>query len=389
MRLISDSHFDIRQYYGNLVLLYPEGHSELISDLCGRLDVSGYVYHCCEIGPSMLMKGDGFRNTVKLLERCVCLIPVMNEELFEEKNRITRAMFWYFIGYIRAKLKESIVPYIPIKAQPTANGKVQKPDLLRGTPLQGIDIMYDVDTFMSKIPAKFATKLLCYDYYEDRTTNHYASKRIGFRCLSISFKIYEKAFQNAKRLWADFTDREKTDVQFDKFIENELLCGCRVVSFGTDNKLEPQMMVYRDEVHPYVQDYPKSLVGKKTYRRVTGADRKEKDIHAELIMDVLIPVHKLLGAYMKCYITTTEAECPIPILMALMEPDFCNGHVSKYKYTNFMNLDYWEKAYPNDIYVDKKLKRVYFSLNFKRNEPPQPADPALEVGATLDYIFPQ
>jgi hypothetical protein len=108
-----------------------------------------------------------------------------------------------------------------------------------------------------------------------------------------------------------------------------------VVSFGADTKLEPQMMVYRDEVHPYVQDYPKSLIGKKSYRRVTGDDKKNRDIRAELVMDVLIPVHKLLGAYLKCYITTTEAECPLSILSALLEPDFCDGHISKYKSANF------------------------------------------------------
>ena len=389
MKLLSDSNFDIRQYYGNLVILYSEGQFDLIKSLCERLDASGYVYQCCEIGSSMLMRGDAFRNTIKLLDRCACLVPVMSTELFEDKNILIRGMYWYFIGYIRSKLQESIVPYVPADAFSENNGTVKKADVLKGTPLQGIDIMYDTDTFMNKIPSKFATKLLRYDYYENRTTNHYASKRIGFRRLSLGFKIYEKAFQNAKRLWADFTDREKTDSQFDKFIETELLCGCRVVSFGTDTKLEPQMMVYKDEIHPHVQDYPKSIIGKKSYHIMAGDDNKEKGIHAELTMDVLFPVHKLLGAYIKCYLTTTDSDCPVSILMALMEPDFCNGHVSKYKYNNFVNIDYWVKTYSSEVYADEKLKRLYFSLDIKRDEPLQAADPSLEVGKTLDYIYPQ
>ncbi|MBE6597729.1 MAG: hypothetical protein E7641_08705 [Ruminococcaceae bacterium] len=390
MRLISDSQFDIRQYYGNLVLLYPEGYPELTAPLRERLDVSGHVYHCCAVGASMLMKGDSFDNVIGLLDRCACLIPIMNAEVFKEENAVTRAMFWYFIGFMRARVQESIVPYIPLGEE----GE-EKPDL-RGTPLQGIDIMYDPDTFMKKVPAKFGTKLLCYDYYENRTTNHYAVRRISFRCLSLHFVIYEKAFQNARMLYNYFNDREKNDSQFDKFIENEIVSGCRVVSFGTDTKLEPQMMVYRDEVHTYVKDYPRALVGKKNYRRMTDKQKLETGVHAEFTMDVLVPVHKLLGAYLKCYVTTTDPECPITVLLALLEPDFCNGHTSEYdpqKVGVLLKVEYWKKVYPDDLYVyedtKKREKRMYFSLKLKTDEPLLPADPALNVGDTLDYIFPQ
>ena len=114
MKLVSDSQFDIRQYYGNLVILYPEKREELIAPLRQRLDVSGHVYYCCPVGPLLLAKGDAFEDILALLERCVCLVPVMTPDLVSEANSVSRAMFWHFIGYMKAKIYESVVPYIPI-----------------------------------------------------------------------------------------------------------------------------------------------------------------------------------------------------------------------------------------------------------------------------------
>lgn len=382
MKLLSDSQFDIREYYGNLVLLYPEGRADLIAPLRERLDISGHVYYCCAVGPSLLLKGSTFDDVVMLLDRCVCLIPVLTKELFDEENLIVCSLYWYFIGYIRSKLQESIVPYIP------ADLVKEKPDL-KGTPLQGIDIMYDVDTFMEKIPAKFATKLLCYNYYENKTTNFYAARRINFQCLRVYFRIYEQAFKNAKEYYNDITGYNRSDSEFDSYLENNLICGCRVVSFGAESRLEPQMMVYQDEVHPYITDYPKSLTGKKSYRRLTEKEREETGIRAEMTADVLIPVHKILGAYIKCYLTCPDADCPVFMLLALMEPDFTDGQISECDYDQYEDVSYWKGIYPAESHIDTRLNRLYFLLNFKTTQPLLTADPSLNVGETVDFIFPQ
>ncbi|MBE6904092.1 MAG: hypothetical protein E7480_05740 [Ruminococcaceae bacterium] len=382
MKLISDSHFDIREYYGDLIILYPEGYPELVAPLRERLDISGHVYHCRAVGESLLVKGNAFDEIVTLLNHCACLIPVLNKQLFEEENLVSCSMFWYFIGYIRSKLQESIVPYIP------KNQDDGVPDL-KGTPLQGIDIIFDADTFMSKIPEKFASKLLRYNYYENRTTNFYAARRINFQCLRISFNIYEEAFQNAKLYYNDITGYNRSDSEFDNFLEEHLICGCRVVSFGAEERLEPQMMVYKEEVHPYIADYPKSFVGKKSYRRFTANEREESGIRAEFVFDVLIPVHKILGAYIKCYLTCRDTDCPVFMLLALMEPDFAEGSISELDFDRYEDASYWKGIYPEQSHVDTRFNRLYFSLNFELLRPLLKADPALNVGETVDFIFPQ
>ena len=53
MRLLSEAPFDIRTYFGNLVILYPEGRGELIAELRERLDEvekGKEVYVICQSG---------------------------------------------------------------------------------------------------------------------------------------------------------------------------------------------------------------------------------------------------------------------------------------------------------------------------------------------------
>ena len=382
MRLLSEAPFDIRTYFGNLVILYPEGRGELIAELRERLDHSGHVYHCCAVGGSLLQRGDGFDEIVGLLDRCECLIPVLDRAFLTDKTcGVARAMLWHFVGYMRASRRDAIVPFLP-------RGEGEERTDLRGTPLQGVDIMYDADTFMRKVPAKFSGKLLCYDYYENRRTNFYASKRIRFRCMSLSFDIYQEAFDNAREYYSDVTGLEMSEAGFDSYLERHLLCGCRVVSFGTESKLEPQMMVYKDEVHPYVADYPRTMVGKKSYRPA-DAEEWERGIRAHFTMDVLIPVHKLLGAYIKCYLTCPDSDCPVTMLLALLQPDFADGAIAPYDPDAYEEAGFWQDKYPAHTYVDERLNRLYFSLEFESDEPPMKADPSLCVGDTLDFVYPQ
>ena len=353
-----------------------------MADLRERLDISGHVYYCRAVGPSLLHKGNDLDDIISGLERCVCLVPVLDKTVFDEDHTVTRAMFWFFIGYMRARMEQSIVPFIP-QTEPS-----ERLDL-SGTPLQGIDIMFDADTFMEKIPAKFASKLLCYNYYENPTTNLYASRRINYRCLRLRFNIYEQAFQNARMYYNDSTGFDRTDSEFESYLESNLNCGCRVASFGAEHKLEPQMMVYRDEVHPYVADYPKFMAGRKTFRRLTEKERSETGVRIELITDVLIPVHKLLGAYIKCYLACPDADCPVFVLAALFEPDFAGGRTSGYDWDSFEDTEFWNEIYPYGTFIDTRRSRMYFPIGLMADGELMAADEKLHVGKNLDYVFPQ
>ena len=75
------------------------------------------------------------------------------------------------------------------------------------------------------------------------------------------------------------------------------------------------------------------------------------------------------------------------MILALLEPDFAGEHLSDYDYTTFMSAKYWEQIYPSDIFI--AYDRFYFPLPKNPHDPPLAADPSLEVGKTLDYIYPQ
>jgi hypothetical protein len=298
--------------------------------------------------------------------------------VFEEANDVTRAMFWFFTGYMRARMQEAVVPFVP------AGEKVD----LSGTPLQGIDIMFDPDTFMEKIPVKFAGKLLCYHYYESSTTNFYASRRISYRCLRLSFKIYEEAFQNALTYYNDTTGYERSEHEFESYLEKNLSCGCRVASFGADHKLEPQMVMYRNEIHPMISDYPKHITGKKMFRRTGKAERESTGVRMEFVTDVLIPVHRILGAYIKCYLTCPDADCPVYMLLALLESDFTGGKTGEYDWDNYEDKDYWMEFLPEGTFIDTRLNRLYFPIGLKADGELMAAEESLRVGSNLDYVFP-
>ncbi len=379
MEILSNKRFEINEYCGNLLLIYLEEDAVSIAALCEMLDYAGYSYTCQPICASVLQRGDFVKDFCRTIDKCACFAPVMSKWLFCEENRRYCALFWYFIGYMRANSSESIVPLS--LTEPHAE--------LGGTPLQGIDVMYDGETFLRTLADKFSGRILRNDYYENRSINHYAARRIYYRCLHLRFKIYEQAFQNAKEYYKEYSSRRVSDEDFDVYLQEKLLCGCRVISFGSEETLEPPMMLYKDEVHPYVADYPRTLVGKKSYSRMSAEKREQTGVRAELLMDILVPVHKLLGVYLKCYLSCQDGDIPVYMLLSLFESDFTGKPPADA--TGFVSEDnaYWYGVYPEKTYVDEKENRLYFPLGMISGLKELAPDPACGVGNTMDYIYPQ
>ena len=260
MKLLSDSQFDIKDYYGDIVIMYPDAAKATANELAAKLDVAGYVYHLCALGAASLTNRNYVNETVSLLNGSSCFVPIFTSDLMEkESNSVFRAVMWYFIGYVKANKNGAIVPFIESKEKIS----------LAGTPIQQLDIMKTSEAFIDTITTKFSTKLYRNNYYKNRTTNLYASKRILYHCLRLSFNIYEASFKNAKKLYQEYTSRRMNDSQFDEYIEKNLFCGCKILSFGSDERLEPQMMVYKEEIHPDTEELQKTLIGKKVYRKLT------------------------------------------------------------------------------------------------------------------------
>ena len=378
MELLSNSTFDIKDYCGNIVLLYTEDSAEHIAALREILDYTGYAYLCQPIDRYTVERRNFVEEADRTLNGCACLIPVLSKSLLLPENQIFRSLYWYSVGYMRANSHEAIVPLC------FGEDKVD----LAGTPLQGIDIIYDTDTLMQTLSDKFSSRILRYNYYENRTVNLYASRRIFYRCLHMRFKIYESSFQNAKQCYKEYTSHRISDNDFDEYLSENLVCGARVISFGMEEHLDAPMLPYREEVHPYVTDYPKTITGKKSYCILTDEERENTGVRAEFNIDVLLPVHRLLGTYFKCYFSLHDSECPVSFLLALLESDFTKQESEDFCGDIPEELDYWYNIYPENIYIDDKLGRFYFSSGLTNVNEITP-DAKFGVGNTIDYVYPQ
>lgn len=378
MELLSNSKFDIKEYYGNIVIMYTEDSAEQVAHLRELLDYTGYVYVCQPISRRTVERRNFAEEADRILSDCACFIPMLSRELMAEENQVFKSFFWYSVGYMRANYQESIIPLC------LGGDRID----LGGSPLQGIDIIFDTDTLMQTISDKFSSKLLRYNYYENRKVNLYASRRIFYRCIHLRFKIWESSFQNAKQYYREYTSHRISDGDFDEYLSENLICGARVISFGQEERLTPPLMPYRDEVHPYVTDYPKTIAGKKSYVLLTDEEREKTGVRAEFSIDVLLPVHRLLGTYFKCYFACREAECPVDFLLALLESDFTGNEAEDLGGELPEDISYFSEKYPDEVHIDEKLARFYFSIGLKSSEKTH-TDESLGVGNSIDYIYPQ
>ncbi len=384
MKLLSNAQFDIRNYYGTLVIVYPEGEGEWLVPLQEKLAMAGYDYRIHAIGPCLSMLNDDGKDLSDEFERCACFLPIITDTFLTEKFKPYYAMLWHFIGLMAMKAPGATVPFIPVGAKIS----------LAGSPIQGLDVLNSIDEVMHTVSAKFAPKLICNNYYEDRVTNLYAARRIIYHRLCLRFHIYEEAFQNAKRMQREYTGHRISDDGMDDAIREQVLCGCRVVSFGRLDNLPPQMQAYRDEISPRISDYANELAGKRSYRLFSEDERMTKGIRAVLETEIMIPVHKLLGAYIKCYLTSVSHNLPTAVLLTLFEPDLCEDHkASEYDPDRMDDLSFWEKRYPIGTHIDNGGSRFFFELNeLKRpedsNEHSIPEE-RFGVGNRMDYIYPQ
>ncbi len=375
MEVVSNNNLDVKEYFGHIVIMHDNKQDEKLDQLKEVLDVSGFQYFCLPITDKETESPVSFENT-NIFNGCVCLIPVFTKNFFEEDKMYLRSQYWYYIGYVKSTHSDAILPYCTDKSEKAS---------LNGTPLHKLDFKNDVGDLMATIQEKYASKLLCYNYYENKAINKFASKRITYRDVCIRFKIYQTAFDNAKEYYQSCTSRYISDDAFDEFIATEIMCGCRVLSFGSIKNLTAPLMPYKDEVVTKVDDYPKTVAGKKTYVKLSQEQQKETGVRAELTMNILMPVHKLLGTNFKSFITLKSNKCPIYLLLSLFEGDFIGKDPEFNDYIAEEN-DFWMQVYPKETFIDQENNRLYISIGLSSH---QCDDENLNVGAYCDYMYPQ
>jgi hypothetical protein len=354
--------------------MYPEEISDSLANFKEMLDFSGYAYILLPIAKKETGR-EANAEEMNIFTGCACLVPIFSKDFFNTDNIYQKSQFWYYIGLIKSNSKSCVVPMC-----------LEKGVSLSGTPIQTLDIMFDAESLMNTLSSRLSSKLIRYNYYENYSTNKFASKRIYHRNFHLKFKIYQTSFENAKKYYRYFEERRVSDSTFDEFIAENIVCGCRVISFGQDEHLPPPIMPYKNEVHPYVTDYPKVLVGKKSYLLFPENEIEKTGIRAELTLDVIMPVHKLLGTYFKCYLSSKDETLSPFVLAALFEGDFTKGESSDRDICE--DVSEWYDAYPDETYIDTESNRLYFTTGMHSNFVIN-AKKEHKVGEILDYVYPQ
>ncbi len=380
MDIISNSYYDVRAQYGHLILVCLEADEEKTQALRHELSKAGYAYVYFPISREAFERRDYLSEIIKALDTCSCFIPVITDRLFDGDHAICRNIFWFTAGYIQTKCSGGIVPFL-------ADGDGSQ---ISSTPLKNANLLNKAEDVIKTLENKYANRLMKSQYYDNYLLNYYAYNRIIYRRISVKCRIYEKDFRRICEEM-EYEWGSSAEVKLDRFLSNNLVCAYKVLSFGCDNAIEPQLEPYKEEIHPSENGLASSIICESEYTVLDDDDRDATGVHAELEINAVIPVHKLFGVYFKSYVSLKQTEY-FWIIPVLFSRDLCR-YVTDESITEDEMEDpsYWKNRLPTGAHADFAKSRLYFSLGLERlNEEKSIAlTPEMGVGTTADYIFPQ
>ena len=380
MDVISNSQYDVHSQYGHLILVCLEADEKKSEALRLELSKAGYAYLYFPISEETLARHDYLTEVTKALDTCSCLIPVITDTLFSEEATMYRNIFWFVVGYMQAKSPAGIVPFLAERDGTR----------LSLTPLKNANLAVTGGEVIRTLETKFTGSLMKSHYYDNYLLNYYAYRRIMYRRLVLKMRIYEDAFLHICDMM-EYEWGSNAENRLDRFLASNLLCAYKVLSFGCENALEPQFEPYRDEIHPSENGLASSIICKSSYTVLDDADRASTNVHAEIDVEIVIPVHKLFGVYFKCYAALKQTE------YFWMLPMLLSRDIGKCEFREMPDEDcmeseaFWNSRFPESTHTDFGRGRLYFSLGLERRNAERSIllTPEMGVGATADYIFPQ
>lgn len=380
MEVISNSQYDVHSRYGHLILVCLESDEGKSQALRQELSRAGYAYLFFPISADTLSRHDYLSEVTRALDTCTCLIPVITDDLFSEESVVYRNIFWFVVGYMQAKNTGKIVPYV-------AEGDGLR---LSVTPLKNANLATSGAEVIRTLENRYAGVLMKSHYYDNYVLNYYAYKRIMYRRVALKIRIYEDAFRHVCGVM-EYEWGKNAEMKLDRYLEANLSAAYKVLSFGTENGLEPQFEPYRDEIHPSETGLYSSISCESDYVLLEDEERAATGVHAELNVEIVIPVHKLFGVYFKCYVGLRQKE-NFWMLPTLLARDIAKIELAPMPDEDEMeDPAYWNARYPASTRVDFSKGRLYFSLGLERHNSEKSIilTPEMGVGATADYIFPQ
>lgn len=380
MEFLANVPYDLRAQYGHLIVLGLESEEEKSEPLRRALDMAGYPYLYFPLSEHAMSRSEYFKEICAALDRCACLIPVFGDTFWLPESQYLRNLMWFAVGYVRAVAAGACIPLLLSENR----------GALSGSPLKNANILFDHEQVLETLRARYHSKLLKNNYYRDYQVNLYASRRIMYRRIAMKFRIYESAYRYVTDILSE-SYGSNIYRRFDHFLEQNLSCGCKIISFGCDNAVEPQLEPFRQEMHPDISELPQVLLGKTSYDLLEAKERDITGVHAEYRCEVLVPVHKLFGVYLKPYLKLKDADL-FGILAPLFAPDLFSFDITTAPaQADFEDLSFWKQAYPSSMFINEEKRRLYFTFDFedttnrKRLQP----TPEMGLGTQADYIFPQ
>ena len=380
MDVISNSPYDVRSQYGHLILVCLGSDEQKCMELQRELNRAGYSYLFFPISEDMLSKRDYMGEVMKALDSCSCLVPIITEGVFAEETQVYRNVFWFVAGYMHAKRSGAIVPYLC-----EGDGR-----FLSYTPLKNANLVRTADEVVKTLENKFSDCLMKSHYYDNYLLNFYAYNRILYRRVAFKFRIYEDAIRRICEAM-EYEWGAGSETKLDRFLANNLMSAYKVISFGCENGIEPQFEPYREEIYPSENGLSSSIICKSSYTVLEDDERDATGIHAELDVEVVVPVHKLFGVYFKCYLTLRNPDYFWMLPMLFFRDIGKRDMLVPPTDDELESSAYWNSVYPENAYVDFRRARLYFSLGLERQNAEKSIIliPEMGVGMHADYIFPQ
>lgn len=356
MKLLDNTPFDITEYCGNLIVTYLSDDKQKVQPLLTFLNQNGYEYIENEVGLHTIIKSAYLTNTQAELNTCGCYILYLTDSFNLPENRVLKNNVLYQVGFLEARREQIVVPYI----EPDTHVDLSK------SPMQQANIIRSTGEVLDMLRSggdRFRSVIMQNAFYADPQLNHLTRDRIEYRRMLIRLDITKKDFKAAFAKYRSLTNElNMTEQEFINTLRDNMFCGARILSFGTEDRLTTHLSPYIDELKCIdTIDFPTNFTCSHLYKE---SSEKKGDLMGTYLLEVILPIHKLLGVNFKTFLRA-KAPMDVNILRLLFASNFSKHH---------------------DACINGNA--LYFSLNFPNAEP-FPFNQGLNIGKLADYLYPQ
>lgn len=353
MRLVSNVPFDVTEYCGHLIVTYLSEDKDEVAGFLDELRAKGYHFEENAINLHTILNTTRVAEMEENLMDCGCYILCLTSHFLKPSFRALCNHIWFQIGVLEARHPGSVIPY-----QVPAAPKID----LSGEPLDLPHIIDDVVNLEGSFNGRFRSTLAKCDFYTDPKLNRTVRRRLGYTKMEIALEITQTSFNEALEEYnSQHTDVDKNG--FLRLLRDNLSCGARLISFGSEEHLNTHLLPYREEIHTVTtMDYPINFSCKHVFK----PEKEEGELLGEYWLEIILPIHRLLGVNFKCYIQG-NTNLPFEVLKKLFMPNF---------------------PPQNDLKTVENEDKLYFSLDFPNRESFEIPE-GLGIGNQADYLFPQ